>query len=82
VEVFCEYLKQAEEGLSDIYRRLANFPPPATDEIQRDIANVVVLLYGLRRNSSGEFAPSQAQPHPLVFAAGKMDVLAMKAGAD
>jgi hypothetical protein len=82
VEIFLEYLKQAEDGLTDIYRRLTDFPPPASDEIQRDIANVVVLLYGLRRNGSGEFAPSEAQPHPLVFAAGTVDRLAMKAGAD
>lgn len=82
MEVFCEYLKQAEDGLTDVYRRLADFPSPATDDLQRDIANVVVLLYGLRRNSSGEFDAREGQPHPLVFATASVDKLAMKAAAD
>jgi hypothetical protein len=82
VEIILEYLKEAEEGLTEIYRRLAAFPPPSNDEIQRDIANVVVLLYGLRRTGSGEFFASGAQPHPLVFATRVADKLAMRAGAD
>jgi len=65
VEPMIQYLKNAEDSLTDIYRRLAAFPPPSTDDIQRDIADVVVLLYGLRRN--GDACPVDA--HPLVFAA-------------
>ena len=77
MEVPLEYIRQAEDGLSDIYRRLGCFPPPPSAEIQRDIASVVVLLYGLRRNGS----PATA-PHPLVFANQVEEWRTMKAGAD
>jgi len=79
VESMLDYLKEAEDGLADVYRRLATVPPPAPDEIQRDIANVVILLYGLRRN--GSFAP--LEPHPLVFSQMRTDDrLAYRAAAD
>ena len=76
MEVLLQYIRQAEDGLSDIYRRLGSFPPPPPAEIQRDIANVVVLLYGLRRNGS-----PATEPHPLVFASKVEERQAMKAAA-
>jgi len=79
VETVLEYLKEAEDGLADVYRRLGESSPPANDEIKRDIANVVVLLYGLRRNG----ALTDPQPHPLIFSGrAPDDRLAYRAGAD
>ena len=79
METVLEYLKEAEDGLADVYRRLGESSPPANDEIKRDIANIVVLLYGLRRN--GSFTGQQ--PHPLIFSSRVTDDrLAYRAGAD
>ena len=78
MEVILDYVREAEDGLTDIYRRLGAYPPPTPDEIQRDIADVVVLLYGLRRNGA-----ALSEPHPLVFSSRvRENCLVMKAGAD
>lgn len=63
MEIIFDYIREAEDDLTEIYRRLGAYPPPPADEIQRDIANVVVLLYGLRREGA-----EPSEPHPLVFA--------------
>ena len=82
MELILNYLKEAEDGLTDVYRRIAAFPHLPTEDIQRDIANIVVLLYGLRRNGSAEIGLLNDLPHPLVFATQIADRLAMRAGAD
>ncbi len=78
MEVIFQYLKEAEDGLTDVYRRLGAVPPPSNDDIQRDIANVVVLLYGLRRAG----ASASLAAHEIVFSGRMQTPEAMAAGAD
>ncbi len=60
-----EYLRDVEDTLTSLHQRLAQADTPEPDEVQRDIAAAVVLLYGLRQN----YCPDQNRvgPHPIVL---------------
>ncbi len=64
-EILFEYLRDVEDTLTSLHQRLAHADTPEPDEIQREIAAAVVMLYGIRQN----YCPDQTRPgpHPIVF---------------
>ena len=83
-EVFVEYIRHAEDDLANVYRILETSPADAADAVRRDIATVIVQLYGLRHCQETGIGLGAALPHPIVMPSavpGAIE-LSFRCGAD
>lgn len=83
-DVFVQYIRTAEDDLTNVYRMLEQSPAVAANTIRRDIATVIVQLYGLRHCHEAGIGYGAALPHPIVLsnAVAETPELSMRCGAD